>query len=373
MMDRVFAPMVSVNAGDGSESSGYGNDSPSEISQVMVIDASAERALTRSVKRPASGTAKDECLLPRSAVYDDGALYVTCLGIDSLLQLDARSQDPSHSERKRWHVAAGPTGVAIDRVHHQAIVWSQFEREVAFVPLDADAPPAALALARQSGGTPANVAMGRRLFHKMGDERISSDGRACASCHPDGREDAITWSTPDGPRQTPMLAGRVEDTAPYGWMGSSEKVPQHLAKTFERLGGTGLPNDEVTALIDYLKTMAPPRARAVPPEAERAKLLARGREIFESSEAACSSCHQKGRGYADGERHDVRSSPSAPGTKEAAFDTPSLRFIAGTAPYFHDGRYKTLDDVLVAPDHEMGNARLTRADRAALVAFLETL
>jgi len=42
-----------------------------------VVDASAERALTRAVQLPADGTAPNECLLPRSAAYDDGALYVT--------------------------------------------------------------------------------------------------------------------------------------------------------------------------------------------------------------------------------------------------------------------------------------------------------
>ena len=32
-------------------------------------------------------------------------------------------------------------------------------------------------------------------------ERLSGDGRACASCHPDGRDDGLVWSTPNGPRQ----------------------------------------------------------------------------------------------------------------------------------------------------------------------------
>jgi cytochrome c peroxidase len=58
----------------------------------------------------------------------------------------------------------------------------------------------------------------------------------------------------------------------------------------------------------------------------------------------------------------------------AGLDTPSLRFVAGTAPYFHDGRYKTLEELLAAPDHAMGEStRLSRQDRAALAAYLETL
>ena len=35
-------------------------------------------------------------------------------------------------------------------------------------------------------------ALGRILYHSTSDSRISKDGRACASCHPDGRDDGST-------------------------------------------------------------------------------------------------------------------------------------------------------------------------------------
>ena len=373
MVDRVFAPMVSVNSGEGlTESSGYGPDGPSEISEVAVVDSGAERALTRIVRAPTAASSEPACLLPRAAAYDDGALYVTCLGIDALLKLDARGVDPARSELRRWHVAAGPTGVAVDHAGARAVVWSQFDREVAVVGTKSGAPPARLALGRQSAGITANVALGRRLFHQVGDARISSDGRACASCHPDGREDALTWSTPDGARQTPMLAGRLSQTAPYGWLGASNGVKDHLKKTFERLGGEGLPNGDLGALIDYVSTMTPPIAPVVLATIDRQRLVERGRALFESAETGCSNCHDQSRDFTDGMRHSVAALRV---DKEGeAFDTPSLHFVSGTAPYFHDGRYKTLDDVLTAPDHAMGTStRLGRPDRAALVAYLETL
>jgi len=57
-----------------------------------------------------------------------------------------------------------------------------------------------------------------------------------------------------------------------------------------------------------------------------------------------------------------------------AFDTPTLRFIRGSAPYFHDGRYPTLEALLSDPGSRMGHsAALPEADRAALVAYLRTL
>ena len=56
------------------------------------------------------------------------------------------------------------------------------------------------------------------------------------------------------------------------------------------------------------------------------------------------------------------------------FDTPSLRFVAGTAPYFHDGRYATLRDVLAHTDGTMGaTSHLSDEEKDALEAYVETL
>jgi mono/diheme cytochrome c family protein len=46
---------------------------------------------------------------------------------------------------------------------------------------------------------------GRKLFHDAAGGRIALDGRACASCHVDGRDDGLTWLTIEGAFQTPML------------------------------------------------------------------------------------------------------------------------------------------------------------------------
>jgi DNA-binding beta-propeller fold protein YncE len=373
MIDRVYAPMVSVNSGEGlPESSGYGPDGPSEIGEVAVVDAAAERNLTRVVRGPSDFSKGTPCLLPRAAAYADGALYVACLGIDTVLKLDARGVDPAQSELARFRVAAGPTGVAVDPATSRVVVWSQFDREVTVIDAKGTAEPSRLALARGTGGITANVALGRRIFHQVGDPRISSDGRACASCHPDGREDALTWSTPDGSRQTPMLAGRLAATAPYGWLGASDGVKDHLKTTFERLGGEGLGDRDLAALVDYVTTMAPPVSAVAFTSSERQKLVDRGRTLFESADTGCGTCHDPAHDFSDGMRHSV--TPGHDATAKDSFDTPSLRFVSGTAPYFHDGRYKTLDDVLTAPDHAMGTStQLSRHDRAALVVFLETL
>lgn len=66
-----------------------------------------------------------------------------------------------------------------------------------------------------------------------------------------------------------------------------------------------------------------------------------------------------------------------------AFRTPSLRNVALTAPYFHDGSAKTLADVVrfysaggkenIARDWELEPLALTEEEQTELVAFLESL
>jgi cytochrome c peroxidase len=48
--------------------------------------------------------------------------------------------------------------------------------------------------------------------------------------------------------------------------------------------------------------------------------------------------------------------------------------VGGTAPYMHDGRFSTLEEVIDLNDDRMGRTnQLNKADRAALAAFLRTL
>lgn len=90
-------------------------------------------------------------------------------------------------------------------------------------------------------------------------------------------------------------------------------------------------------------------------------------------------------GFTDLGRYEVTNNPN----DMARFKVPSLRNIALTPPYMHDGRFQTLEEVIdhyntgVKPSStldgllfhniEPGGLQLTQQDKADLVAFLKTL
>jgi Di-haem oxidoreductase, putative peroxidase len=392
---RILVPQALVDPGDPNENpGGYGNprQDQTEVGDVAVLDETSGDLFLASLqpqpfalqRQMRSDAAHDhqECLLPRSAAYDakHKTLLVGCYGIDDVVAYDALAASPARAARRRWDVSAGPSGIAVDEDKDRAIVWSQFERTVNVINLggpdlvdDKGADNAAavghIALSAPSHPIDMGMALGRVLFHMVGDERISHDGRACASCHPDGRDDSLVWSTPNGPRRSIALAGRINDTAPFSWSGTETSLKQHVGITFSRLKGSGdLRTMEMDALVQYVQTLAPPPARMHP--GLEAK-VARGSEIFHSQAAACSTCHS-GDLATDNERHDVQSKTSS--DKNGSFNTPSLRFVGGGGPYFHDGRYKTLHQLLTDADRKMGHtAQLSPEDLEALEAYLRSL
>lgn len=390
----ILAPLVLVEPKPPrGSSSGYGSsaaNSPPVVGEIATFD---EKSGAIQIKQSAVGTGPKDCFLPRAAAVDDARkeIFVSCLGIDTVVVYDASKKNPHDYEKRRITVPAGPTGLAIDPNGRRAVVFSSFAGAMTFVALEAENAKTektstkttrrhkkAKNAKKQSDvvtvvlpgrtGLSAEIALGRGLFHSAGRRNISLDGRACASCHPDGRDDGLTWQTQEGPRQTPMLLGRLnDDTAPFGWLGDKQTLPSHFKRTIERLAGTGLKDSERDAIFAYINSLSPPKGKKAADDTR----IAQGKALFESTETGCSSCHL-GEATTDGDRHDVKSAQEF--EVDRKFETPSLRFIAQSAPYFHDGRYGTLIDMIEHCDGTMGSTKhLAATDKASLAAYLETL
>ena len=374
---RVLAPHVLVFPGEPTVSDGYGGGQgrEAEVFHVPVIDEDSGKLLPESTNLRAELEGDSvRCALPRAATAGKAGLFVTCLGEDTVVLVDADAVNPHDILVKKWSVPSGPTAIALDEENDRAVVWSQFAHALTTIAIgeSGDAAPRPFALSSITlvrDQADAKIERGRVLFHSTTDRRISSDGRACASCHPDGRDDTLVWSSPKGPRQTPVLAGRLDGAAPFGWNGDAPDVHTHLIGTIHRLGGTGLDGEDKEALVAYVRSMRPPPTARPLPENEAVE---RGLAIFQSEEAGCASCHGVAGDVPDGSQHDVKSRGHE--DVQLKFDTPSLRFVGGSAPYFHDGRYPDLRTLLVKSDGKMGHTKhLSPSELADLEAYLETL
>lgn len=348
---------------------GYGGaeDLGAAFLMVSMVDAKQGKAI--AVRRT-----EGECHLPRAARYDvpTETLFVACLGSDTVVpfrRFEGLGGTPGNLTRPvggwsfaamaRLPTCAGPEGLALDSARDRLVVTCGREGALTVFPLAKawSGLSTKIAFARTAVLEP-SVERGRTLFHRTDDRRIATDGRACATCHVEGLADGLTWKTPQGLRNTPFLAGRLDRQGPFGWSGRSATLALHVARTIhDNLGGSGLPDTDVADLTAYLATLVRVRSPSANDTTEA------GREVFAARD--CALCHSD-RSLSDGEAHDVRSG--------GRFVTPSLRGVGRSAPYFHDGRYPSLEQVLDRTHRTMGlDAPLPAADRDALAAYLRTL
>lgn len=213
---------------------------------------------------------------------------------------------------------------------------------------------------------PSLARQGEALFHDA--VRSFNQWYSCHSCHTEGHTNGGSFDTfNDGkagnPKKTLSLRG-VTRTAPYTWHGWQGDLRASLESSFtQTLQGPKPTAAELDAVLAFLATndFAPPRPAAT------SAAVARGADVFARQD--CGHCHTPPL-YTSTKvfRVGLESEDDAyPG-----FNPPSLRNVRARAPFLHDGRARTLRDVLREHDPR-GAEDLTPDEVADLVAFLESL
>ena len=200
--------------------------------------------------------------------------------------------------------AIGLTSVVDDDGKETLFALSPWTQKVYSVGVDARGVPSRRpALASRVGDSVGEDEgeRGRRLFFESGGS-ISQHDMSCASCHPEGREDGMAWRFAGDLRQTPMLAGRLEGTAPYHWQGTAETLEDSIKETITRLGGHGIPDDDRAALARFMMHDLKGPTVEAPTELARVQ---RGEALFRSVEIGCAGCHLPEADFTDGQKHDV--------------------------------------------------------------------
>jgi cytochrome c peroxidase len=260
------------------------------------------------------------------------------------------------------------------------------------------------------------VALGRQLFY---DKRLSRDGtRACGGCHVQEN----SFSSGRGVGVLPHV--NLAWSRFFLWDGSTEgtledvmrmEVEDFFETEVERLREPDLEalflaafgTAEVTrekaalALAQFQRTLVSGDSRydrhlAGDQGALTASEL-RGLELFNSERAECFHCHGTAL-FTNNLFHNNGLDEEVTGTgrgavtgrvlDDGAFKTPTLRNIAQTAPYMHDDRFATLEEVIdfysegvkpsytidpLIPNPYYGGIGLTAQEKADLVAFLRSL
>ncbi len=347
--------------------------------------------------------------------------FVTGLGSDTVLVLNTAVQDPMRSPIAAFDTGWAPKGVAFSPDGETAYVLNAHAYTVSRLdlrPLMQMPIVTEWALGHHhlnAASTPFNVdakhvealhlkathpvaigqdpfdektRLGRRLFTNATSPKTSHGGEfACAGCHIDGGEDALVWPTSSGGLQTPALAARLSDTAPFNWKGGGGGLTANMAETIQRLGGEGLTEPELEQLEAFLLTgMEPPVNPNLLPGGGLTPAQERGRTLFFDPVVGCSSCHA-GPALTDGLNHNVGTATDLEldiadfmgqlknnDTKAVTHNTPSLRDVFATAPYLHDGSAKTLYDVLIQTEEKMGYVGdLDQSQLLDLVDYMKTL
>jgi len=280
-------------------------------------------------------------------------------------------------------VPAGPTGIAISRDGKTAWVYSALDHQLLAIEAQGSGSAQVLVPGQPitlTGDTlPADAVRGRKLFFSARDPRMNAVGISCATCHVDGREDGHTWNFTEGPRQTPMLAGRkLSLTAPYHWAGEFPDFTAFASHTIgKRMGGSG-PGPEgerqLLAFIDSMATPDNPFRGAAPTAAQ-----ARGEAVF--NKAGCNTCHG-GEALTNERMADVGTLVNSGAVVDdlnrlnQGLNTPSLLGLGRSAPYLHDGSVATLKERILRgkqSDQHGATAQLTSAEVDDLVEYLQAL
>ncbi|MNY09164.1 Cytochrome c551 peroxidase precursor [compost metagenome] len=277
--------------------------------------------------------------------------------------------------------------------------------------------------------TQAKIELGFRLWF---EPRLSGNNKMnCATCHDhtkgfsNAERTAAGITGARGDRNVPTIYGIANNPFQF-WDGRAKsleeqalgpienpiemnaKLPdvirkletmEYYPRKFKEAFGTGVTADGIAkalATFERALTVEPtPFERYARGEQDAMSESAiRGAQIFHSPKGRCIACHS-GPDLTDGQFHNLgvgldRPNPDvgryAVTKNEAdwgAFKTPTLRNVALTAPYMHDGSLSTLEEVVAFynkggipsanQDPRIGPLNLSEQDQKDLVAFLRAL
>lgn len=261
------------------------------------------------------------------------------------------------------------------------------------------------------------VELGRKLYY---DTILSNNGRACASCHT--QQYAFSNPVPNSMSHVNLawnnkflwnglVEGKLEDIMAFEVnvffntdvtkLNNSSTYPTLFKKIFN---SSSITTQQVAyALAQFIRTQSSTNSKFdkyLRYETSLTSPEMNGFILYNTEKGDCFHCHSLGL-FNDNAYHNNGNDSVFAGVNRGHFEvtgnandmgkfkTPTLRNVELTAPYMHDGRFATLEDVIEhynsgvkqsstldpifsKPNHLFG-LQLTTQEKSELLAFLKTL
>lgn len=268
----------------------------------------------------------------------------------------------------------GPRGLGLSPDGKQIAVGMYYSGKVLLIDGETSKVTATIALGPDR--QPDEARKGEIIFHDS--SYAFQHWISCATCHPnEGRVDGLNWDLMNDGLGNPKNAKSLllaHKTPPAMWLGVRDTMETAAMAGF-RFAAHQPHDDDVKAVQAYIRSLTPepsPYRAANGALSEKAK---RGKAIFNDEKTACAHCHSGELGT-NLKRINVGTQGEFDHKDEDSFVTPPLIELWRTAPYLHDGRAATLQDMLTRhnPGDKHGKtSHLSKDEVDALVEYLLSL
>ncbi|MGC1392426.1 MAG: beta-propeller fold lactonase family protein [Bacteroidales bacterium] len=303
----------------------------------------------------------------KAFISSAGADYISVIDIDSVRTLLAGVSPEvrkfysnnlgisSHYILKRIHTGANPKGIALSPDGKLLYVAEMLDDKIGVINTESLQKVSTIDL-----GGPRRITVarrGRKLFNNS--SHTFQNQYCCYTCHPDMHEDGLVYNMSGkdmGRNVTNTMTLRdISETAPFKWSGTNLTVYKQDGMRFSTFltRTESFSYKDLDALTAYILTgiKNPPNLQ-YNPEGKLTEAQLRGKKIFERTEDnfgkeipegnRCITCHTPPY-YTNRKMAYVQTLAST--DDSILFDTPHLNDVYASAPYLHDGRAATLEEI----------------------------
>lgn len=276
---------------------------------------------------------------------------------DDEIALDARNLGlSSEYVQARIPTQSNPKDVAISADGRFVYVANRLSDSIQVI----DAGSNRIAATIDLGGPPIETELrkGARLFNYSS---ISFQKQlSCNTCHPENHLDGLVYDIvgPGDPIGRNLVDNRtmrgIADTGPYKWSGTNPTLQRQdgprAAQLFFR--SHGFEKEDLEATVHFIESLGLKKSRYLNADGRLNEFQRRGKAAYERAYTKdgryipvanrCLTCHAAPY-YTDRQLHDVGTQTGTDDSRE--FDTPQLGDVYDTAPFLHDGRCYSLEEI----------------------------